>query len=97
MDREAEFRRLYEANRAAVHAYFTGRTGDPQSAADLMQDVFLRAWQHLEKLTDMPEDGQGAGILPVARNRPVDAPRPRHTQAGAEQALAYEPARPSQP
>lgn len=54
MDREAEFRRLYEAHRAAVHAYFTGRTGDPQSAADLMQDVFLRVWQHLEKLTGMP-------------------------------------------
>jgi hypothetical protein len=43
MDREAEFRRLYEAHRAAVHAYFTGRTGDPQWAADLMQDVFLPA------------------------------------------------------
>jgi RNA polymerase sigma-70 factor (ECF subfamily) len=60
MDREAEFRRLYEAHRAAVHAYFIGRTGDPQSAADLMQDVFLRVWQHLEKLTDMPDDRQRA-------------------------------------
>ena len=97
MDREAEFRRLYEANRAAVHAYFTGRTGDPQSAADLMQDVFLRAWQHLEKLTDMSEDRQRAWIFTVARNLSVDAHRHRHTQAGAEQALACEPARPSQP
>jgi DNA-directed RNA polymerase specialized sigma24 family protein len=51
MDRETEFRRLYDAHRATLHAYFTGRTGDPQSATDLMQDVFLRAWQHLEKLT----------------------------------------------
>ena len=46
MDREAEFRRLYAAHRVAVHAYFTGRTGGRQSAADLMQDVFLRVWQH---------------------------------------------------
>ena len=30
MDREAEFGRLYEAHRAAVHAYFVGRTGDRQ-------------------------------------------------------------------
>ena len=37
-----------------MHTIFTGRTGDPQSAADLMQDVFLRVWQHLEKLTGMP-------------------------------------------
>jgi RNA polymerase sigma-70 factor, ECF subfamily len=97
MDREAEFRRLYEAHRASVHAYFTGRAGDPQSAADLMQDVFLRAWQHLEKLTDLPEDRQRAWIFTVARNLSVDAYRHQHTQAGAERALAHEPARPPQP
>jgi RNA polymerase sigma-70 factor (ECF subfamily) len=96
MDREAEFRRLYEAHRDAVHAYFTGRTGDPQSAADLMQDVFLRAWQHLEKLTDMPDDRQRAWIFTVARNLSVDAHRHRHTRAVTEQALAREPAGPSQ-
>ena len=96
MDREAEFRRLYEAHRAAVHAYFTGRTGDPQSAADLMQDVFLRVWQHLEKLADMPEDRQRAWIFTVARNLSVDARRHQHTQAGTEQALAREPTRPPQ-
>ena len=93
MDREAEFGRLYEAHRAAVHAYVTGRTGDPQSAADLMQDVFLRAWQHLEKLADMPDDRQRAWIFTVARNLSVDAHRHQHTRAGAERALACEPAR----
>lgn len=94
MDREAEFRRLYEANRSAVHAYLTGRTGDPQLAADLMQDVFLRVWQHLEKVTDMPDDGQRAWIFTVARNLSVDAHRQQNTQAGAAQALVREPARP---
>jgi RNA polymerase sigma-70 factor (ECF subfamily) len=97
MDREAEFRRLYQVHRAAVHAYFTGRTGDAQSAADLMQEVFLRAWQHLEKLTGMLDDRQRAWIFTVARNLSVDAHRHRHTQAGAERALAGEPARPPQP
>jgi RNA polymerase sigma-70 factor, ECF subfamily len=96
MDREAEFRRLYEAHRAAVHAYFTGRTGDPQSAADLMQDVFLRVWQHLEKLTGMPDDRQRAWIFTVARNLSVDTHRHQHTRAGVEQAVAREPARPPQ-
>jgi RNA polymerase sigma-70 factor, ECF subfamily len=97
VDREAEFRRLYEAHRAAVHAYFTGRTGDSQSAADLMQDVFLRVWQHLDKLTDMTDDGQRAWIFTVARNLSVDVHRHQHTQVGAERALAREPARPAQP
>jgi RNA polymerase sigma-70 factor (ECF subfamily) len=97
MDREAEFRRLYEAHRLAVHAYFTGRTTDPQLSADLMQDVFLRVWQHLDKLTDMPDDGRRAWIFTVARNLSIDAGRHQRTEAGAEQALAREPAGPSAP
>ena len=84
MDREAEFRRLYQAHRVAVHAYFTGRTGGHPPAADLMQDVFLRVWQHLDKLTDMPDDRQRAWIFTVARNLSVDAHRHQHTRAGAE-------------
>ena len=84
-----KFRRLYEAHRAAVHAYFTGRTGDPQSAADLMQDVFLRVWQHLEKLDRCPNGRHRGVVFTVARNLSVDAHRHQHTQAGStEQALA---------
>lgn len=94
MDREAEFRRLYEAHRAAVHAYFTGRTGDPASAADLMQDAFLRVWQHIGEVADLPDDRQRAWIFTVARNLSVDAHRHRLTQAGTEQALAREPPAP---
>jgi RNA polymerase sigma-70 factor, ECF subfamily len=97
MDREAEFRRLYEANRAAVHSYFVGRTGNPQQAADLMQDVFLRVWQRLDKLAGIPTDRQRAWIFTVARNLSVDAHRHSRTQAGAEQALARQAARPQQP
>jgi RNA polymerase sigma-70 factor (ECF subfamily) len=67
------------------------------SAADLMQDVFLRVWQHLEKLTDMPDDRQRAWIFTVTRNLSVDAHRRQHTRAGAEQAVAHEPARSPQP
>jgi len=95
MDREAEFGRLYEAHRVAVHAYLAGRTADRQSAADLLQDVFLRAWQHLESLSGMTEDQQRAWIFTVARNLSVDAHRHQQTQADTVQALARAPA--SQP
>jgi RNA polymerase sigma-70 factor, ECF subfamily len=97
MDREAEFRRLYEAHRLAVHAYFTGRTYDRQLSADLMQDVFLRVWQHLDKLADMPDDGQRAWIFTVARNLSIDAGRHQRTEAGTGQALARERAGPAAP
>lgn len=93
MDREAEFRRLFDAHRVAVHAYLTGRTGDRQAAADLTQDVFLRVWQHLDKLTGMPDDGQRAWVFTVARNLSIDAGRRARTVTETEQALAREPAR----
>lgn len=91
MDREAEFRRLYEAHRAAVHAYFAGRSGDRERAADLMQEVFLRAWQHLDKVAGLPEDGQRGWLFTVARNLSIDSARHRRTADGAQHALEREP------
>jgi RNA polymerase sigma-70 factor, ECF subfamily len=92
VDREAEFRRLYEAHRAAVHAYFVGRTGDRWAAADLMQEVFMRVWQRLPELADRSADGQRAWIFTVARNLAIDTHRRERTRAGAEAALGSEPA-----
>jgi RNA polymerase sigma-70 factor, ECF subfamily len=92
MDREAEFRRLYEAHRTAVHAYFVGRTGDRWLAADLMQEVFVRVWQRLPELAGRSADGQRAWIFTVARNLAIDTHRRERTRAGAEAALAEEPA-----
>jgi RNA polymerase sigma-70 factor (ECF subfamily) len=97
VDPEAEFRRLYQAHRVAVHAYLVGRDAGPQPAADLLQDVFLRVWQHLDELAGMPEDRQRAWIFTVARNLSVDAYRLQNTRAATEQALAHEPARPPPP
>ena len=92
MDREAEFRELYEAHRDAVHAYFVGRTGDRWLAADLMQEVFMRVWQRLPEVAGRSADGQRAWIFTVARNLAVDTYRHERTRAGAETALGYEPA-----
>lgn len=88
---------MFDAHRVPVHAYFTGRTGDRQAAADLTQDVFLRVWQHLDKLTGMPDDGQRAWIFTVARNLSIDAGRLTRTRADTEQALAREPGRQPRP
>jgi RNA polymerase sigma-70 factor, ECF subfamily len=90
MDREAEFGRLYEAHRVAVHAYFVGKTGDRQLAADLMQEVFLRAWQHLDKVAGRP-DGQRGWLFTVARNLSVDAARHQRTADGTQRAIESEP------
>jgi RNA polymerase sigma-70 factor, ECF subfamily len=91
MDREAEFRRIYEAHRTAVHAYFVGRTANRWAAADLMQEVFMRVWQRLPELLGRSSDGQRAWIFTVARNLSIDAFRHERTRAGAEAAAGDEP------
>jgi RNA polymerase sigma-70 factor (ECF subfamily) len=90
MDREAEFRRLYDTHRAAIHAYFLGRTADRAAAADLLQETFLRVWQRLPEVLGKPADGQRAWIFTVARNLSIDAHRAQRTRAGTEQALTLE-------
>lgn len=95
VDREAEFRRLYDAHRGAVHAYFAGRTGDRDLAADLMQDVFTRVWRHLGQLHGMTDDHQRAWIFTVARNLSIDSLRQRRTQSATQETLARERSFPS--
>lgn len=97
MDREAEFRRLYDTHRPAVHAYFTGRTGDRWLAADLMQETFLRAWRRLPDLAALPADGQRAWLFTVARNLSIDEHRQARTRAATTAALRAEPAFPASP
>lgn len=91
MDRETEFRRLYDAHRPAVHAYFTGRAGDRWVAADLMQETFLRAWRRLPELSGLSADAQRAWIFTVARNLSIDEHRQARTRAATDAALRAEP------
>ena len=91
MDRKTEFRQIYEAHRTAVHAYFVGRTGDRWTAADLMQEVFLRVWQRLPQLADWSTDRQRAWIFTAARNLSIDTYRHDSVRSRAEAAAAREP------
>jgi RNA polymerase sigma-70 factor (ECF subfamily) len=87
MDRGVEFRELYDEHRAAVHAYFAGRTGDRWLAADLMQETFLRAWRRFPELSGIAVDGQRAWIFTVARNLSIDEHRHARTRAATDAAL----------
>lgn len=92
MEPAAEFSRLYQAHRAAVHAYFLGRTADRATAADLTQEVFLRVWQRLAEVAGKSPDGQRAWIFTVARNLSIDSHRKDRTRAETEAALGRLPA-----
>jgi RNA polymerase sigma-70 factor (ECF subfamily) len=61
-DREAVFRRLWEANASRVYAYARRRV-DADAASDIVADSFLVAWRRLE---DVPEEAL-PWLLGVAR------------------------------
>ncbi|SNQ48706.1 RNA polymerase [Frankia canadensis] len=71
------FTDLVLGHRAALLAYTTGLTGgDRGRAEDVVQETFLRAWHHLDRLT--PERGSVHGWLRrVAHNLVVDGFRGR--------------------
>ena len=51
-EREALFDGLYAEHRQSLHAFFLGRTSDPELALDLLQEAFVRAWRNLDTLLD---------------------------------------------
>lgn len=87
----ASFDRLYDAERVALHAYFLGRTSDPEVAQDLLQEAFLRAWRNISKLRDLPEDRQRYWLYAVARNLVTDHHRADASRTRSRQAAAVDP------
>jgi len=73
-DQEA-FERLFSLYRGPVYAYLVRTTGDRHLAEDLLQDVFLRLIQNIERYT---ESGRfEAWIFRIAANRVRDWARRR--------------------
>lgn len=86
-DDEAAFSALYEQLRPAVHAYLLGRFGDPETARDLTQEVFLRAWRRFGEIQDLAEERQRAWLFTVAKNLATDTYRSRATRDATAAAL----------
>src|SRR5437763_8254538 len=87
-EREAPFDALYEEHRQTLHAYFLGRTSDPELALDLLQEAFIRAWRNLEMLLALEPRRQRAWLFAIARNLVIDQYRGRAARTAAHDALA---------
>jgi RNA polymerase sigma factor (sigma-70 family) len=61
----ARFERLYRTCYGDLLRYALRRTGRPETAADVVADTFLVAWQ---RLGDIPPDNSRAWLFGVARN-----------------------------
>src|SRR5689334_16967609 len=86
-EREALFERLYAEHRQTLHAYFLGRTSDPELALDLLQEACVRAWRGVDTLRPLTPQRQRAWLFTVARNLVIDQYRGRATRAAVHDAL----------
>lgn len=84
----ALFDSLYAAQHRPLYAYLLGAVSDHDAAADLLQEVFLRVWQHRETVAAMPEERRRFWLFRVARNARLDYYRRRGVRATHEQPMA---------
>jgi RNA polymerase sigma-70 factor (ECF subfamily) len=85
--REAFFDHLYDEHRSGLHAFFLGRTGDPELALDLLQEAFVRAWRNTETLLGLAPPRQRAWLFAVARNLVIDQYRGQAVRTATQDAL----------
>lgn len=74
-DREATFARLFEEYATPIFNYALRMVGDPDRAADISQDTFIKAYRKLGQLTD--DAAAKSWIYRIATNTAIDDMRRR--------------------
>ena len=73
--RDAEFDRLFSEFSAPIYNYALRMIGDPDRAADIAQDTFIKAYRKLHTLTDA--SSTRSWIYRIATNTAIDEMRRR--------------------
>jgi len=84
---EAIFTTIYERHYSRIYAYYFGRTGNTESALDLLQETFTRAWRHIAQLRTMTEEQHAYWLFAVAKNILTDSQRRQTRWQTIEQEL----------
>ncbi len=84
------FNRAFEDNHRALFGYFFGRTGSRETAEDLLQEAFFRAWRSIEQLLALPAPRRRYWLFAVARNLVIDHYRHEAAKATAIEASSRE-------
>lgn len=74
-DREATFDRLFEEFSSPIYNYVLRMVGDPDRAADIAQDTFIKAFRKLDSLTDATS--VKSWLYRIATNTAIDDMRRR--------------------
>jgi RNA polymerase sigma-70 factor (ECF subfamily) len=73
--RKAEFDRIFTAYSAPIYNYALRMVGDPDRAADIAQDTFIKAYRKLDTLTDA--SSTRSWLYRIATNTAIDEMRRR--------------------
>ncbi|HZO89719.1 MAG TPA: RNA polymerase sigma factor [Chthonomonadaceae bacterium] len=71
------FNTLYAEHHRSLYAYLLGHTADGDTAADLLQETFVRVWRHIEEAGQIPEARRRFWLFAIARNIVTDHHRRR--------------------
>lgn len=80
--RKAEFDRIFTAYSAPIYNYALRMVGDPDRAADIAQDTFIKAYRKLDTLTD--PSATRSWLYRIATNTAFDEMRRRRHTAQPE-------------
>ncbi|MDR3690408.1 MAG: RNA polymerase sigma factor [Fimbriimonas sp.] len=74
-DRKVLFDDLFERHHRLVFGYLLGRCGNRDTAADMVQDTFVRVWSHIDDVPQIADDERHRWLLAIAKRVSVDAAR----------------------
>jgi RNA polymerase sigma factor (sigma-70 family) len=82
-DYDAAFHAIYDRHYQGLFAFFLSKTGHRETAAELLQELFLKIWKQIGDLNSMAETRQRYWIYRVAQNLVVDYYRKNSLRAEA--------------
>ncbi len=81
LERVASYEAFFQRHEREIFGYLWRLTGDEQTAYDLRQETFLRAWSHYDQLLDYTQPA--AWLFRVATNLAINYLRRRKAPVGA--------------
>ncbi|HZP83570.1 MAG TPA: sigma-70 family RNA polymerase sigma factor [Chthonomonadaceae bacterium] len=83
----ALFNALYREHYRSLYAYLLGHTAEGETAADLLQETFVRVWRNRAQVRQVPPERRRFWLFAVARNIAADYHRRRAVRQRHEAAL----------
>ncbi len=82
------FNKLYRDHHRPIYAYLHGKCGCSETAADLLQETFVRVWTNIHKAMQIPHEKVRFWLFALGRSASYDHARRSRIRKGMEAPLA---------